>query len=338
MVPAQRLLTQTKRAENMSKVSLEEFSFTVDYDEGSEQLKAYRFIPETPDASLPPVVFNSGFTGGVSMYGQLVGNALAARGYTVSTYDVTGFFTNKAVRNTITSVGQTLTNVSLEDQTTELLALIDAARQHAGRMPVVISWAMGSVASLAAVNAMVAAGGEQLPLYVPMNYTNLRNLQGLRADIEGADQALMALAEDAGIPPFDTGTEATKLGYYPLDPNTQAYVNEQLGDYTDAAGADHWPGCALITAKSYQSYVKFDPEAELDASKGTYPPALIVHGAINTLHMPEESQRLFAAYPGEKGDAPLIVENMEHGQQMVADSPVYQGLIAQVDARIRSLI
>ena len=322
----------------MNKVSVEEFSFTVDYAEGSEQLKAYRFNPEMPDASLPPVVFNSGFTGGVSMYGQLVGNALAERGYVVTTYDVTGFFTNKTVRNTFALAGQTLTNVSLEDQTTELLALVEAARQQAGRMPVVISWAMGSVASLAAVNKMVAAGGEQLPLFVPMNYTNLRNLQRLRKDIEGADQALMALSEEAGIPPFDTGTEATKLGYYPLDTNTQAYVNEQLGDYTDAGGADHWPGCVLVTAKSYQSYVNFDPEAELDGSKGTYPPALIVHGANNTLHMPEESKRLFAAYPGEKGDEPLILAGMEHGQQMVADSPVYQGLIEQIDARIRSLI
>lgn len=322
----------------MTKVNVEAFDFTVEYTDGSQTLKAYRFVPENINKELPPVVFNSGFTGGVSMYGQLVGNALGALGYSVTTYDVSGFFTNKTVRNTIKQGEQTVTNVSLEDQTIELLALIKATREQSGRMPVVISWAMGSVASLAAVNRMVAAGGEQLPLYVPLSYTNLRNLQGLRADITGADAAIMALDDNAAIPPFDTGTEATKLGYYPLDPNTQDYVNEQLGDYTDAAGADHWPGCEVVTAKSYKTYVSFDPESEIDAAKGVYPPALIIHGAINTLHMPEESIRLFNTYPGEKGDSALIVDGMEHGQQMIADSPVFHSWIAKVDERVRSLI
>ena len=94
----------------------------------------------------------------------------------------------------------------------------------------------------------------------------------------------------------------------------------------------------MVTAKSYKTYVSFDPESEIDAAKGSYPPALIIHGAINTLHMPAESIRLFNAYPGEKGDSALIVDGMEHGQQMVADSPVFQSWIAKVDERVRSLL
>lgn len=326
-----------KERTNMNKVNVEELTFTVNYTDGSEQLKASRFIPENPDNSLPPVVFNSGYTGGVSMYGQLMGNALAAQGYIVTTYDVSGFFSNRTVRNTFWKDDKLLTNVSLEDQTIELLALIAVAREHAGRMPIVISWAMGSVASLAAVNRLAAAGGEQIPLYVPMSYTRLRNLQNLRADAAGADKALFALEEDNAIPIFDTGTEQTKLGYYPLDPNTQDYVNEQLGSYTHAGGADDWPGVQFVTARSYQSYVKFDPESEINAAKGSYPPALIIHGANNSLHMPKESQRLFEAYPDQEGNALWIVEAMEHGQQLTADDPIFRKLIDGIDAHYRSL-
>ncbi|SDE83647.1 alpha/beta hydrolase [Limimaricola pyoseonensis] len=323
----------------MTDVTQAEFTFPVTYAEGTQTLRGTIYRPASSVAgaeALPPVVFNSGFTGGVSMYGQLMGRALAERGYTVTTYDVTGFFTNKAVRNTYRDGDLTVTNVSLEDQTTELLALIAWTRAECGRMPAVASWAMGSVASLAAITELARSGGEQVAFYVPMNYTRLSALQGLRADPAAADAALAALADDAAIPPFDTGTEATRLGYYPLDPATQAYVDDQLGSYTDAGGADRWPGCTHVSAKSYKSYVAFDPEAGLAAAGAGFPPALIIHGAENTLHMPAESVRLHEAYPGEKGDAALILDGMAHGQTMQPDSPVFQQMIAAIDGKIRA--
>lgn len=323
----------------MTKVIEEEFSFPVEFADGTCELRGFIFRPDELDdaaRALPPVVFNSGFTGGVSMYGQLVGKALAGLGYRVTTYDVSGFFTNKDARNTTKTGAQTVTNVSLEDQKTELLALIEWTRARFERMPAVASWAMGSVASLAAITELARSSAEQVPFYVPMNYTKLSALQGLRADRAGADAALKALDDDAAIPPFDTGTEATKLGYYPLDPATQAYVDVQLGDYTDVGGVDHWPGCSHVTAKSYKSYIAFDPEAELTSISGTFPPALIIHGKQNTLHMPEESERLYAVYPGEKGETAVIIDGMEHGQQMQADHPVFQSMISVIDAGIRA--
>ncbi|MER8570276.1 hypothetical protein NKH85_32765 [Mesorhizobium sp. M0924] len=68
------------------------------------------------------MVFNSGFTGGTGMYGQLVGKALAGRGYRVMTYDVANFFKNKDVRNTVKRGDLTVTNISLEGQKAEVLA------------------------------------------------------------------------------------------------------------------------------------------------------------------------------------------------------------------------
>jgi pimeloyl-ACP methyl ester carboxylesterase len=307
------------------------------YSDGVYELKAYEFKSESFNADLPPVIFNSGFTGGVSMYGQLFGNALAALGYSVTTYDVSGFFTNKSVRNTFQSSGKTITNVSLDDQKVELLALINHARKSTGKMPVVISWAMGSVASLAAVNEMVAVGAENLALFVPMSYSKLGHLQGLRANADAAYTAIMELSDNAAIPTFDTGTNETVLGYYPLDTNTQKYVNEQLGDYTDAGGVDHWPGCHSITAKSYKSYVCFDPESEIGSKGVDYPPALIIHGKLNTLHDPAESKRLFEVYPGIKGNEPLMLDSMEHGQQLVHDHPVFQNIITKINERIHAL-
>lgn len=319
----------------MTNITTKEIDFAVKYADQTLKLKGTVFTPENADASLPPVVFNSGFTGGVSMYGQLFGRALAARGYRVMTYDVAGFFTNKLIRNTIKAGDQLITNVSLEDQKDEVLGAVQWARENFGQMPVVASWAMGSVASLGAVAELAAAGGEQIRFWVPMSYTNIRKLQGLRADQAAADAAILQLADDAAIPPFDTGTEATRVGYYPLDPDTQAYVDQQLGGYTEAGGADRWPGCTHVTAKSYKSYVAYNPEQAIEGANG-FPPALIIHGADNTLHMPAESERLHRQYPGDAGPAALIIKGMQHGQQNQVDSPVFATIIRSIDEAIRA--
>ncbi|MCY1298852.1 hypothetical protein D9M70_483560 [compost metagenome] len=168
-----------------------------------------------------------------------------------------------------------------------------------------------------------------------MSYTSIPALQELRSDKAAADAAIKQLADDAAIPPFDTGTDETKVGYYPLDPDTQDYVDRQLGAYTEAGGVDRWPGCSHVTAKSYKEYVSFDPESGLTGAKG-FPPALIVHGAQNTLHMPEESIRLHGIYPGDAGERPLIIEGMMHGQQNQVDNPIFQRLIQEIDQAIRS--
>jgi hypothetical protein len=185
------------------------------------------------------------------------------------------------------------------------------------------------------VAELAAAGSEQIRFWVPMSYTNIRKLQALRADQAAADAAIGQLADDAPIPPFDTGTDATRLGYYPLDPETQAYVDQQLGGYTEAGGADRWPGCTYVTAKSYKSYVAYDPEQSIESAKG-FPPALIIHGADNTLHMPSESVRLHQNYPGDAGPNALIISHMQHGQQNQVDSPVFKSMIQSIDEAIRA--
>ncbi|MCY1315308.1 hypothetical protein D9M68_186410 [compost metagenome] len=332
---ADHIFPRPEESEAMTDIIIEDIKFPVAYGDAKIDLVGRVFRPAVADASLPPLVFNSGFTGGVSMYGQLFGRAFAERGYRVMTYDVAGFFTNKDVRNTVQQNGVTVTNVSLVDQTAEVLAAVHWAKEHFGAMPVVASWAMGSVASLAAVAELAKQGKEQIAFWVPMSYTSIPALQELRSDKAAADAAIKQLADDAAIPPFDTGTDETKVGYYPLDPDTQDYVDRQLGAYTEAGGVDRWPGCSHVTAKSYKEYVSFDPESGLTGAKG-FPPALIVHGAQNTLHMPEESIRLHGIYPGDAGERPLIIEGMMHGQQNQVDNPIFQRLIQEIDQAIRS--
>jgi len=328
----------------MTPLLEEDISFPVHYHnavcEAVCQLRGRVFRPATPSDEqkrLPPVVFNSGFTGGASMYGQLVGRALAGRGYRVMTYDVAGFYQNKAVRNTHQSDdGRTVTEISLADQRDEVLAAIAWTRARFGQMPVVASWAMGCVASLAAVVELARAGNEQVPSYVPMNYTNMRALQGLRADQDAVHESLMALADAAAIPPFDTGTDATRLGYYPLDPATQIYVDQQLGGYTEVEGVERWPGCTWISAGSYKDSVAFDPEGALGkVGADSLPPALIIHGANNTLHAPDESVRLHRAWPGPKTAQALLMDGMAHGQEMAAEHSVFQALMARIDSGIK---
>lgn len=322
----------------MTTITTRNINFSVKYNDATLILKGMLFQPEQRDAAsqkLPPVIFNSGFTGGVTMYGQLFGRALAALGYRVMTYDVAGFFSNKHIRNTIESGDKVITHVILEDQKDEVLGAVAWARENFGEMPVVASWAMGSVASLGAVAELAADGAEQIRFWVPMSYTNIRTLQALRADQAAADAAIKQLADDAPIPPFDTGTDETRLGYYPLDRETQAYVDQQLGGYTEAAGVDRWPGCTYVTAKSYKSYVQYDPEQSIEGAQG-FPPALIIHGADNTLHMPSESVRLHQNYPGDAGPNALIISHMQHGQQNQAGNPVFELMIKSIDEAIRT--
>ncbi|WP_434592533.1 alpha/beta hydrolase [Pseudomonas sp. R4-83] len=322
----------------MTTITTRSINFSVKYNDATLSLKGMLFQPEQHDVAsqkLPPIIFNSGFTGGVTMYGQLFGRALAALGYRVMTYDVAGFFSNKHIRNTIESGDKVITHVILEDQKDEVLGAVAWARENFGEMPVVASWAMGSVASLGAVAELAADGAEQIRFWVPMSYTNIRALQALRADQAAADAAIKQLADDAPIPPFDTGTDETRLGYYPLDPETQAYVDQQLGGYTEAGGADRWPGCTYVTAKSYKSYVQYDPEQSIEGANG-FPPALIIHGADNTLHMPSESVRLHQNYPGDAGPNALIISHMQHGQQNQAGNPVFELMIKSIDEAIRT--
>ncbi|SDS28483.1 dienelactone hydrolase family protein [Pseudomonas granadensis] len=322
----------------MTTITTRNINFSVKYNDATLILKGMLFQPEQRDAAsqkLPPVIFNSGFTGGVTMYGQLFGRALASLGYRVMTYDVAGFFSNKHIRNTLESGDKVITHVILEDQKDEVLGAVAWARTNFGEMPVVASWAMGSVASLGAVAELAAAGAEQIRFWVPMSYTNIRTLQALRVDRAAADAAIKQLADDAPIPPFDTGTDETRLGYYPLDRETQAYVDQQLGGYTEAGGADRWPGCTYVTAKSYTSYVQYDPEQSIEGAKG-FPPALIIHGADNTLHMPSESVRLHQNYPGDAGPNALIISHMQHGQQNQAGNPVFESMIQSIDEAIRT--
>ncbi|MBN6774520.1 alpha/beta hydrolase [Pseudomonas granadensis] len=322
----------------MTTITTRNINFSVKYNDASLILKGMLFQPEQRDAAsqkLPPIIFNSGFTGGVTMYGQLFGRALAALGYRVMTYDVAGFFSNKHIRNTLESGDKVITHVILEDQKDEVLGAVAWARENFGEMPVVASWAMGSVASLGAVAELAAAGAEQIRFWVPMSYTNIRTLQALRTDQAAADAAIKQLADDVPIPPFDTGTDETRLGYYPLDRETQAYVDQQLGGYTEAGGADRWPGCTYVTAKSYKTYVQYDPEQSIEGAKG-FPPALIIHGADNTLHMPSESVRLHQNYPGDAGPNALIISHMQHGQQNQAGNPVFESMIQSIDEAIRT--
>lgn len=317
----------------MGTGTIEESWWTFRVHDGplSLELEACTFAAQDLAPPGTSVVFTSGFTGGVAMYGRLVGHALAHRGHRVTTYDVAGFFTNRDARGKDRHV----TEVDPEHQEQELLALIERTRERDGVTPALVSWAMGATVAIGAVCTLAHAGGPVLPLVVPMNYTRMTALQRLREDPVRAHLDLVALDGSVGVAPFDVGTEATRLGFYPLDPQTQAYVDAQLGDYTEDAGVDRWPGCALVSARSYVRAVAYDPEGRLDPGIGTFPEVLIVHGADNTLHDPQESVRLHDRWPGPKDDRAFLVAGMQHGQQMTAGDPVFEGLMDAIDARLR---
>jgi hypothetical protein len=68
----------------------------------------------------------------------------------------------------------------------------------------------------------------------------------------------------------------------------------------------------------------------------SFPPAPIIHGADNTLHMPSESVRLHQNYPGDAGTNALIISHIQHGQQNQVDSPMFKSMIQSIDEATRA--
>lgn len=312
-------------------------------DKNASLFKATVFKPANPTKEQQhrtPILFNSGFTGGVSMYGQLMGKALSKLGYTVVTYDVAGYYSNKKLRNSKTHNGQEVTRVSLKDQQQELVDALKWVGKTYGKTPALISWAMGSTASLGAITELAAGkSADQVPVFVPLQYTNMKNLQGLRGKNANAhDVELRKLAKAdtwSPTPVFDL-TNNKQPGFYPLDPGTDTYTQKQLTGYTITNGAEErWPGSQSISAGSYVEAVEYNPEKTLSkANKKNLPYLLPIHGANNPLHAPSETKRLASKYPGNKHQA-LFIAGMGHGGEMEEKNPVFKRVIDHIDRTLR---
>lgn len=314
----------------------------IQYADGERNLSVYIYMPKKPSAGQPakhPVLFVSGFTGGVSMYGRLMADALTDRGHPVVTYDVAGFYSNADVKNRWqVQDGSSVTRVSIIDQKQEVEDIISWCRAKFGSAPVLVTWAMGCLAGLQAIISLKDKSKPNVPLFIPMQYSSMHELQKLRSSPRIVN-SIMSLPAATPIPVFDLGTSETILGFYPLDIETQRYTSTQLREYTAAMGVQTWPGCDYISAGSLRECLNSNVEEALRAMVDEELPMLFpIHGHDNTLHNPEETKRLFAIYPGQKAELPILIQGLQHGQQMERGNDTFKTVISLIEEAIESFV
>ena len=257
-------------------------------------------------AQRPAVVALSGYQGLKGIHPARFARALVPAGYACLAFDYRGFGASEGPR------GRLVPQEQVEDARAAVSFLAAQPEVDPARIGL-LGWALGG-------GVAIAAGADD-PLVRAVAAANPigdggRSVRFMHDEESwGALQA--ALAEDRArravegvsrlVPTFDVVR---------LDEVTRRYVDEEL--YREPGfGAD-------VTLESTELLFRFRPELVVDRLAPR--PLLLVHGAENRLHSPEESRELFrrAGDPKEL----VLLEGAGHCEWMYDDHATFRRLVA----------
>ncbi|MEQ8371143.1 MAG: alpha/beta hydrolase, partial [Alphaproteobacteria bacterium] len=260
--------------------------------------------PAAARADRPALVVTSGFCGMLDRLPKIFAEVACPLGYPVFSFDYRGFGLSGG------TPGDTLLDDQARDMASALVIAHD--RASAEKRPLVLAtWAMSSPVAVQALKL-----SRQVAAFMPMNgfYNGRRWLRSVKGEADFArwldwldeERARLARGGEAkGIHPFEI---------YPLDPVTAKDVYEKMYE------PPGWgPDQALCFADSLLSV-----DGEGDLSHLAAVPALIVHGAENALHPPQESLSFHARYPGPR--QLLMLDGVGH-LGWIGDSPAMTTLL-----------
>jgi pimeloyl-ACP methyl ester carboxylesterase len=267
------------------------------------------YRPDGPDGPLPAVVTASGYTGLKDIHPARFARALTVAGYACLAFDYRGHGYSEGQR------GRLVPQEQVEDVRAAVSFLASRPEVDAQRIGV-IGWALGGgvVIAEAADDPRVAAvvtcnalGDGERSIRPQHDSESWSRLQGY---LEQDRTERSRTGRSRTVPPF----HIVRLD---LDPVTDGYVGEELYKTPGYVSAD-------VTVDSAEAYLRFRPE---DAVHRIAPrPLLLIHGADNHLHSPEESRRLYEA-AGEPKEL-LLLEGAGHTEYMFDEHPTFQ-LIAK---------
>ncbi len=282
----------------------------------SLRLDADLHLPDDAGAGAPyPVVIPaSGYQGLKVIHPERFARALTARGYAVLAFDYRGFGLSEGER------GRLVPQEWVED----LRAAVDRVSAHAqldADRVALLGWGLGGgvVVAEAAydprIRAVVACNG------IADGYRSTRNMHD-----EGSwDELVKRIEADRGHRASTGRSEITSpwdIVRLNLDSRTDQYVGDELY---------RAPGFGSgVTLESADYLLRFQPAAV--ASRISPRPLLVVHGAENQLHRPEEAQHLYEA-AGEPKRLELL-EGRGHTEWMADDNPIFQQLVELIDGFI----
>lgn len=270
------------------------------------------YLPDEPDRDsgrgYPGVVVCSGYQGLKDIHPARFARSLTEHGYAVLAFDYRGFGFSEGER------GRLIPQEQVEDVRSSISFLQTVPEIDADRIAVV-GWALGGAVAIAeaADDSRVCAVAAIQPIGDGERSTRAMHDEGSWESLLeriAADRLERCMGRRSErVNPFEI---------IRLDPVTREYVNEQLykahgfGSPVSLESADH-----LLRFRPDDVVARISPR-----------PLLLMHGAENGLHLPEESQHLL-----ERAGEPKRLELLEgkgHTEWMFDSDPTYQHVAATV--------
>lgn len=279
----------------------------------SLRLDADLHLPDDAGAGAPyPVVIPaSGYQGLKVIHPERFARALTARGYAVLAFDYRGFGLSEGER------GRLVPQEWVED----LRAAVDRVSAHAqldADRVALLGWGLGGgvVVAEAAydprIRAVVACNG------IADGYRSTRNMH----DDQSWQSLLRRVQSDRGVRTTSGRSEITSpwdIVRLDLDSRTDDYVGAEL---YKAPGFG-----AGVNLESADYLLRFFP-AEV-VHRIVPRPLLVVHGAENRLHLPEEAQHLYDA-AGEPKRLEML-DGSGHTEWMLDEHPTFGRVVDLID-------
>jgi alpha-beta hydrolase superfamily lysophospholipase len=278
------------------------------------RLDADLHLPDDDGAGAPyPVVIpSSGYQGLKVIHPERFARALTARGYAVVAFDYRGFGLSEGERGRLVP----------QEWAEDLRAAVDracAADEIDQRRVALLGWGMGGGVVIAE-----AAQDERVRAVASLNCISdgTRSTRHMH-DETSWESLLTRVAADRGRRTELGRSEITSpwdIVRLDRDGNTDGYVGEELYKA---------PGFGSgVSLESADMLLRFSPQSVVH--KIAPRPLLVVHGAENGLHDPQEARALY-----EHAREPKrlhLIEGAGHTEWMFDDHPTFRGLVDELDA------
>lgn len=272
------------------------------------------YLPDGPvDEPLPAVITASGYTGLKDIHPARFARSLAPAGYACLAFDYRGHGYSEGER------GRLVPQEQVED-VRAAVSFMAAQPEIDERRIGLLGWALGGGVVLAE-----AADDPRVAAVATCNAIGHgeRSIR-FQHDDESWDRLQQDLAQDRtervltgrsrSVPPFN-------IVRLDLDQVTEGYVGQELFKTPGYVSAD-------VTLESAEAYLRFRPEDTV--SRIAPRPLLLIHGADNHLHSPDESRSIF-----DKAGEPkylVLLEGAGHTEYMFDENPLYREIAQQVQA------
>ncbi|MDI3389835.1 alpha/beta fold hydrolase [Streptomyces sp. B-S-A8] len=278
------------------------------------RLDADLHLPDDNGAGAPyPVLIpSSGYQGLKVIHPERFARALTQRGYAVLAFDYRGFGLSEGERG----------RLAPQEWADDLRAAVDraaAAEQLDADRIGLIGWGMGG-----GVVVAEAADDPRVRAVASLNgISDGRRSTRAMHDEESWNSLVERVAADRGHRAEHGRSEITSpwdIIRLDLDGRTDGYVGEELYKA---------PGFGSgVSLESADLLLRFSAEAVADRISPR--PLLIIHGAENELHKPEEAEALYAAAKEPK--QLKFLEGRGHTEWMFDDDPTFKSVVEDLDA------